>query len=135
MNDGYLILSQPQYITREVTKTVHEHRAPTDESIKIYKEMVDKAEKSILDVFVISDNILNGSIAVLRNAETMGIDVIYRFILNGNRLEGSIKTEYREMIRSREEVIRVVYEKLSKKIAAHLFDTLDTESIRSFGER
>lgn len=132
MNDGYLILSQPQYVTREVTKTVHENRAPTDESIKIYKEMVDKAEKSVLDTFVISDNILNGSIVVLRNAETMGIDVIYRFTLNGKKFEGRIRPEYHEVIKVRNEVIRIVYEKMSKEIASQLFDTLKSDDIRNF---
>ena len=132
MTDGYLILSQPQYVTREVTKTVHEHRAPTDESIKIYKEMVDKAEKSVLDAFVISDNILNGSIAVLRNIETMGVDVVYRFMLNSKKFEGRIKLEYYEVMKGRDEVIRSAYEKMSKEITAHLFDSIDSEDMRNF---
>lgn len=42
-------------------KTVHEYRAPTDESIKLYKEMEEKIYSSIIEKTYI-DNIIKASI-------------------------------------------------------------------------
>ena len=45
------------YPTREVAvpyvKTVKEYKAPTDDSIRLYGEFLDKAQKAILDSFII----------------------------------------------------------------------------------
>lgn len=50
--------TQNVYVTSNQNKnvTVNEHRAPTDESIRIYKEMQEKAVTSIMDSFETSTN-------------------------------------------------------------------------------
>jgi hypothetical protein len=45
MLDTYNI--RHESVTREVTKNVHEHRAPTDESLKLLREMQDKARADV----------------------------------------------------------------------------------------
>jgi hypothetical protein len=42
-------------VTHEVTKSVHEHRAPTDESLKLLREMQDKARAEIERAVRITD--------------------------------------------------------------------------------
>lgn len=44
---------------------VHEHRAPTDESIRLMEEMHDKAFKNIIAKVKVEDNLVNGEIFVM----------------------------------------------------------------------
>ncbi len=44
---------------KEISIKSTEVRAPTDESIKIYDEMVEKARKSLLDSVIIKDTVIN----------------------------------------------------------------------------
>ncbi len=41
---------------RSSTSVVHEHRAPTDDSIRLYKELQEKARAAILETLVCKDN-------------------------------------------------------------------------------
>jgi hypothetical protein len=43
-----------QYVDRNVT--VHEHRAPTDQSVALLKEMEEKAERKILNTIHVTDS-------------------------------------------------------------------------------
>ena len=72
-------------------KTVHEHRAPTDDSIRIYEETLQKAEDRLLSVVTLGDNKLKGSIAVFEDMLNLGTHVNYRFTLNGEEFTGSKK--------------------------------------------
>lgn len=50
------------YIPYEKTVTIKEHKAPTDESIRHYEELKEKAYKNIAEVFDIKNNIVEGKI-------------------------------------------------------------------------
>ncbi len=69
------------------TKTVHEHRAPTDESIKIFDEMRRKAEEHIVAKVIIKDNTVNGMLLAFDEGGMMdNIRYYGRFTLNGKEI-------------------------------------------------
>ena len=84
-------------------KTVHEHRAPTDDSIKLYGEMLEKAYESILESFSIEANELNGVEAIITHDCQFGKCCMIHFKLNGKsftkRLEiASYEDDYNKVL-------------------------------------
>lgn len=63
----------------------HEHRAPTDESIKLLVEFEEKARARVIDAYVTKSNDLHGAVIRERCPERDEIVFIYRFDLNGKR--------------------------------------------------
>ena len=62
---------------------VHEHRAPTDASVRLLREMEDKATKNLLSRSIINNNILNCKWSVFYSAENFSKIAMCEFILNG----------------------------------------------------
>ncbi|MCK5236916.1 MAG: hypothetical protein KAR06_08020 [Deltaproteobacteria bacterium] len=84
MFDKTIVQTGPQ----KVYKETHEHRAPTDESVRLLKEMEAKALKSILGQFRVETNTLKGLVtAFAPQLETMDTVVIYQFNINGEKYE------------------------------------------------
>jgi len=80
---------------RCISTTVHEHRAPTDESVKLLKEMEQKIEEKILAVFQTDkDNFLQGSVVhKVINPMIAATELIILYILNGEKFEHRIKVD------------------------------------------
>lgn len=131
MSDNYIFL-QDRTETRDVPyeKTVIEKRAPTDDSIRIYSEMVEKAQKSVVDAFRIESNILNVSVVVFKECDVFYDQrtVRYKCKLNGVNFDGSVKIEAGN---DREEIIRAVVEKLSINITQIILDNINGNDIAS----
>lgn len=64
---------------------INEHRAPTDESIKMWEEMQAKVVEKIIAKVDVRDNLVEGAVyAIDRLATTMlGIQLIFKFKING----------------------------------------------------
>lgn len=73
--------TQTEYVTREV----HEHRAPTDESVKILKEMERAAEAKVIEAIKVGDTTFE--CVVHRALDHMSDEVVMRavFGLNGKK--------------------------------------------------
>jgi len=74
-------------VTEHVTKNVdvHEHRAPTDESIKLYKEMLEKARAEVVKVTLdgMQGNTLsNARVEVRQQFDSMDTKYQFWFRLN-----------------------------------------------------
>ncbi len=75
------------------TIKVHEHKAPTDESIRLMEEMHHKAIKNIIAHVKIEDNIVNGQCwAVRRMTHIQDVLFIFKFKINGK--EFTVEKEY-----------------------------------------
>jgi len=76
-----------QTVAPAYPQTIHEHRAPTDESVKALREMEDAARDSILDVYRMEDNALNGIVVLLkaRNPHDFSRSLYVQFSLNGKQ--------------------------------------------------
>jgi len=64
-------------------REVHEHRAPTDESIRIYKEMEDKAFDHLLSITKLDNNEFKATWHVFYEGITAHRKAVVRFMLNG----------------------------------------------------
>ncbi|MEE8368605.1 MAG: hypothetical protein V3S30_09840, partial [Thermoanaerobaculia bacterium] len=47
-------------------QTIHEHKAPTDDSVKLLREMEEAARKSVLEVYRFEDNDLSGIVVLMK---------------------------------------------------------------------
>jgi len=62
---------------------VHEHRAPTDDSIRIYKELQEKAQASVLEHIALDTNELRVQWTLNKNPATYSTEAICGISLNG----------------------------------------------------
>ncbi len=106
-----------EYVPYE--KTVVEKRAPTDDSVRLYEEIKDKAYESILESIRINDNSLNTAVIVYEEPALFGKTCMYRLTLNGKELSGKIDMidfmQYRH-----EDILRKIIQHLAEKIAIDL---------------
>lgn len=76
------------YVTRNgpsrIEVTTHEHRAPTDESVRLLREMESSAlEQVLLRLVSGSDNELRGTAVVYSDPSTRDEELVLSFALNG----------------------------------------------------
>lgn len=86
---------------------VHEHRAPTDESIKIFNDLKEKASASVLDSFIVKNNRFDTELAVFLYAEDYSKIVSYKMMINGKSLTGKFKIPSQD-IHNREKILELV---------------------------
>ncbi len=103
-------------------RTITEHKAPTDDSIRLYHEFVQKAQKSTIDSFKISNTVIDIAVTVSQNWASVGEIILYKCSLNGEEIFGKINTNCR--FESREEVTQLVVEDISTTIARYMFKHL-----------
>jgi hypothetical protein len=72
-----------QHRSENVKVEKHEHRAPTDESIRIYSEMVEKAEESIVCKLSTGDNAIKANAIIFHNASLGEYHCRFHFTING----------------------------------------------------
>jgi len=68
----------------------HEHRAPTDESVRLLKEMEEAALNKIIGYTKLENNTLKGEVYVTRDSMRMETTAIARFLLNGQEIKITI---------------------------------------------
>lgn len=83
-----------KYVDRNVT--VHEHRAPTDESVRLLKEMEEEAREKILDSFRLDGNGFECVIQCERDCMTMDTTAVAVFSLNGRKFQALARVTDRE---------------------------------------
>lgn len=113
-----------EYVPYEKSVTINEHRAPTDESIKIFNEIKAKAYESIIDTIVINDNLVNIAGQVWRDNCEFSTWCGYKFLINGKEYKGKFLIDEDKWKYSREEVktrlIEIFIKALSIKLAFSL---------------
>jgi len=108
--------------------TVHEHRAPTDESITIFKGMLEEAQKNVIKVFKPDNNIFK-LVGVYFEHDFgccgLGGKLGIVFILNGKEwvIKEDIEPDTMAMIKVDPiEAARLIYKKVSDIFIQQLFD-------------
>lgn len=129
MFDRAVILHQPR-VTEHVTHTHVEKRAPTDESVRLLKEMEEKAEAKILESIAVTGNGFEG--VAHRMSDFMSGREIWRmvFSLNGKRLAAEhsfVPTDRRELGRQME----AFRDAIAKEIATHILTRSIPELVRA----
>ncbi len=107
-----------------VSGTIDEHRAPTDESVRLLNEMQEKAMKNILSTVNLNNNILNiAGIFIHRDCITDKIAVFGEFKLNGIEysFHEEVHPEFRESL---VDLLKKIVNQLSYKITELLIEEL-----------
>lgn len=66
------------------TIKVHEHKAPTDESIRLMEEMHDKAINNIIAKVKVQDNLISGDCFLITQPYNIGeFKMVFKFKVNG----------------------------------------------------
>ena len=123
MFDRYIVPTKTEYVTR----TVHEHRAPTDESVRLLREMESKAQEQVDRSVRLETNNLKAVLHFMR--EPLQLDYIYciQIDLNGERHKVEIRAD---SFRSKEERMDMIIEELSKAIASKVLRDVSNELVR-----
>lgn len=102
-----------------------EKKAPTDDSIRLYDELLEKTKSQILGQIKVEDNIVNGSVIFFK-AQLENFDLVEyaaKFKLNGieHIVNGSFKRIDTLWGTDKEQkAIQLLYENLAKHIAAKI---------------
>lgn len=100
--------------------SVTENRAPTDESVRLLKEMQEKATKDIVASIALNDNKLSAAcIVVSRDMLNLSHDVHGRFILNGKEYTFTHKMKA-DMFASKDELVRLLIQNVSEQVAIEM---------------
>ena len=84
MFDRTTIHQAPGHIRAEITVT--EKRAPTDESVRLLREMEAKAKAEVIKAVAVNDNLFNGVIHTMFDALSYRTTVRLVYSMNGKKL-------------------------------------------------
>lgn len=122
MFDRYVIEQRhTEYVPYE--KTVIEKRAPTDESIRLYEEMKEKAYSSILGSIELRDNVLNANCIMYEEVFSRDKVCKYRLTLNGREITGEIRTSTLDFS-DRQSLMQKIVDDASRHIAIEILKGL-----------
>lgn len=116
-----------EYVPYEKTVAITEHKAPTDESVRLLNEFQEKALKNLIKKVEIKDNIIDGVLFVFRyDLDPNMRRLIFRFKLNGQEYEIEDNYEIGREARNignlqTQEVVKRMVSKLSTIISVYLF--------------
>lgn len=81
-----LVVAPQRSHTEYVTREVHEHRAPTDESVRLLREMEGKAKDQIIEAIHVGDTVFECVIHTMRMPESGATKLAAVFSLNGKKM-------------------------------------------------
>lgn len=99
-------------------KVVREERAPTDESVRLLKEMEEKAEAKLIATLPLKNNLFEGTVVIDRMMSDMTIRARLVFVMNGKRIEITEKAYEGEG--ERIDLMRKLHTAASERIAAEI---------------
>jgi hypothetical protein len=117
------------YITRRVTEehrhnvTVTEQRAPTDDSIRLLKEMQEKAKESLIYSGDLPNNLLTAEIYICENFSLLGFEYTVLTNINGKVIRFSQTIGHMEMVRKDLQGMPVkhyIFQEATKQLAEHI---------------
>ena len=97
LDKTYLTLPRQstQYVDRNTT--IHEHRAPTDESIKILREMEAKARDNLILAVRVDDGPMPMAVQVVRGWDHEGVFVAMKLRISGKEQISRFKLDAFDM--------------------------------------
>ena len=118
-NKSLTVIAPERRTTEYVTRTVHEHRAPTDESVRLLREMEAKAKEQVIAAVHVGDTTFECVVHTMRYAEDGSTRFLAIFSLNGKKMTA----EYREhdwRIGPPQEAIGKLRDAMAAKIATEI---------------
>jgi len=112
--------SRAEYVTR----TVHEHRAPTDASVKLLKEMEDAAREKVEHSVNVGNNGFECVVTFHKDAMAMDTVAVALFSLNGKKMRAEARICGWDKVNTQSLVEKIkiaVSEKISSEILHNAF--------------
>jgi len=106
-----------------VEKTVHEHRAPTDESVRLLREFEQAARDKILDSVRVTDSLFDGLLHYQH--DYLNLKKLFACVIKLNGKKITARFECDESL-SREQIILGIRDAIAREIANQI-----TESVLS----
>lgn len=97
-----------------INKTVHEHRAPTDESVRLLREMENKATEQIIQAVRIENTEFKGVLHTTREVLTGDVRFTIVFSLNGKKEFAEFRAKEWD---TQDTVIQGIIRKVSETLA------------------
>lgn len=105
------------------TETTIEKRAPTDESVRLLREMEQEASDRVTVLLRVQNNVLQGLVAErCLSPEKAGYELIFRFKLNGRDYAEKL---FVDSVEARESI------DLKQKLVRYLADAVAEEMLRA----
>ena len=125
------------YVTeRTEAKNVNikEYKAPTDASIKLYEEFIEKAKLALVDSFRVNSNAINFDIAIFEDHLWMGKKAYYKININGNEITNTVDIFDRPYMRDSDRyvVAQVVLKNIVKDIVSQFSHKISFELRKNF---
>jgi len=105
-------------------KTVIEKKAPTDESIRLYGEFLEKARNSIFDSFSVTSTTLNFYITIFRDHLTLKNYAVYKLNLNNQEFINKVELFSSFDISDRRQVVKTIFKAIAEDIALQFEDKI-----------
>lgn len=123
MND---VIFYPVERTEYVTKTVNvtEKRAPTDESVRLLKEMEEAARTKIEDTFVLKNNGFECRIYTQLECNTYDYVITAVYLLNGKKLRSEARVSKYDIESSGMEKHVKLFEAIQAEVAKDIARTI-----------
>ncbi len=106
-----------------VTANVTEQKAPTDDSIRLYGEMLDKARKEVVEAFRLNNNVVDFNIVHTVDYLHGQDKYQYRIKLNGKTLDGVCIIDNVLTQQTTDEVIQTIINKIGRDIALFILSS------------
>ena len=105
-----------------ILKMLQKKKAPTDDSIRLYGEFLDKAHKAILDSFIIKGSFLEAVVEIVRNPLSQEKYILYKCILNNKEIYGDVLIDWytTEDIYFKETIKNKVIQDITNKISLEI---------------
>lgn len=111
---GAMNNSGHQTSTHNHNTEIHEHRAPTDDSIAVYDEMLKKAQSNLCRQVKVENGVFSGTISTFSDYCGMKEQCVVQYTLNGNEMEHRIELDNFSM--TNEELVTKLCEVVSREI-------------------
>jgi hypothetical protein len=119
-----------------VNSEQHEHRAPTDKSVELLREMEQKAREQIISVIRAENNDIKFDWVTRYDGPVGEVESVLIMVINGKRIERKF-CEHDFRRRSPKEAMKLVMERVSEVIALEVLQGLfdDDRNFRSMFNR
>lgn len=126
MFDRTIVHQAPGHIRAEISVT--EKRAPTDDSVRLLREMEAKAKAEVIKAVAINDNLFNGVIHTMFDALSYRTTVRLVYSMNGKKLT----TDYHiDDSRSLDDSIAGLIDAVARDIAIEILRKPISESMKA----
>ena len=118
-----VIVPWPSSRTEYVTREVHEHRAPTDESVALLKEFEEKALAKVERAIRIEDNGFIAVVHAMRDFQSQDQIMKAVYSLNGKRIVSEVRVSDRDGWENdiADKLVKEVAEDLAREILRPAF--------------